>query len=160
MQVSNPHHSKNKKKKSCFLLFKYKFPYFNLCQLTPLLSLSTTVKSLPRHFTISHQAWRHKVPLSLSNSRLTNPSSQPLPVCQTLHSLSHLPGLLLDLSNTSMSLSNWRAQNWTRCSSCSLTSVFPQFIYMSLYARTMSLRMFYPGVFTDVHPKLALFCII
>lgn len=60
-----------------------------------------------------------------SSFRLNNPSSQPPPVRQILHSFRQLDQLSMPMSSL-----NWSAQNWTCCSSCSLTTVFKQSIYI------------------------------
>lgn len=61
-------------------MFKWNFPYFYLCLLPLVFSLSTAEKSLPLSFSLLHQLFINidKIPMSLLFQRLNSPGSLTL----------------------------------------------------------------------------------
>lgn len=67
-----------------FEMFKWNFPYFYLCLLPLVFSLSTAEKSLPLSFSLLHQLFINidKIPMSLLFQRLNSPGSLTLSSCE------------------------------------------------------------------------------
>lgn len=116
--------------REAFPVFKGKFLCSSLCLWSLVLALGTTGQSLTPFacllpiplFLGIYGHWDHPEPslLQAEESHL----SQPLLIWESLQSLQHICGPLLDsLQYIHATLGTWEAQNWTQYSKCGLTTL-------------------------------------